>query len=154
MVSVGVGEIATELRHTVEFISTILRCHSHRRPRFSLRRQASPSCLAENGSPRTFADRSARSYWWRGVECHFWPGDLAADQQRYEQRCSKQATSDHSEKTNVGFVLRHFPLLHDNYAGMKRFRVVGQVDCGSLPHWKTGGPARIFGGWIKFCPQS
>ena len=77
--------------------------------------------------PRTFADQSARSYWWRGVECHFWPGDLPADQQRYEQRCSEQATSDHSEKTNVGFVVRHFPLLHDNYVRTKAFPDGGSV---------------------------
>jgi hypothetical protein len=62
------------------------------------------------------ADRSVPSYWWRGVERHFRPGDLPADQQRYKQRCSKQATSDHSEKTIVGFVVRHFPLLYDNSA--------------------------------------
>ena len=77
--------------------------------------------------PRTSADRSACSYWWRGVECHFWPCDLPANQQRYEQHCSKQATSDHSEKTNVGFVVRHFPLLHDNYAGMKAFPGSGRL---------------------------
>jgi len=30
---------------------------------------------------------------------HFWPRELSANQQRYEQRSSKQAASDHSEKT-------------------------------------------------------
>jgi hypothetical protein len=45
----------------------------------------------------------------------------APNQQRYEQRCSKQATSDHSEKNSVGFLVRHFLLLHDNYPGMKAF---------------------------------
>jgi hypothetical protein len=71
--------------------------------------------------PPNLCSPSACSCWWRSVDCHFWPRDLSANQQRYEQRCSKQATADHSEKTNVGFVVCHFPLLHNNYAGMKAF---------------------------------
>ena len=59
--------------------------------------------------PRTFADQSARSYWWRGVERHFRPADLPADQQRDEQRCSEQATSDHSEKTQCWICGAPFP---------------------------------------------
>jgi len=32
-----------------------------------------------------------------------------------------------AKKINVGFVVRHFPLLHDNYAGMKAFPGSGSV---------------------------
>jgi hypothetical protein len=71
--------------------------------------------------PGTFLGRSARSYKWRGVIRHFRPGDLSANQHRYEQRCSKQAASDHSEKTKVRMVVCHFPLLHDNSRCLKRF---------------------------------
>ena len=59
----------------------------------------------------------------------------ARQPQRYEQGCSKQATSDKSEKANVGFVVRHLLLLHDNHAGTEAFpQVAPQV---GSQHLKT-----------------
>ena len=70
--------------------------------------------------PRSLAG-SARSCEWRAVWCHFWPSNLSANQQRNEQRCSQQATANHREKTNVGIVVSHCPLLRDNSRYLKRF---------------------------------
>ena len=45
----------------------------------------SPSCLAESRS-RNLAERSARSDCWRGVERHFRPADLTAEDLAGEDR--------------------------------------------------------------------
>src|SRR6202043_772854 len=78
--------------------------------------QGSPFGLRKRKTRRPFKDGFGRSkpgnplmrrYRRRAVKCPLWPSNLAADQQRDEQRCSDQAGADYGKKSNIRIVVSH-----------------------------------------------